>query len=235
VAIVGDIEPERAIALAASTLGTLPPRTGSFDRARGVGEMRFPAAPKAPIVLRHEGEADKALLAVAWPAGDSFERRRSRVQFLVGEVLQIKMTDVLREKLGATYSPGVAVDASDVYRGYGAIYTTLDVKPDEMDKALAAVQQVAADVRAGRISADEFERARKPTIENLNQRFENNGFWLETASQAQSRADWLDWTRTLRSDYGSITLEEVKKVASGLFDPARAVQIRVVSGKEAAK
>ena len=122
-----------------------------------------------------------------------------------------------------------------MYRGYGTIYTTLDVKPDEMDKALAAVQQVAADVRAGRISADEFERARKPTIENLNQRFENNGFWLETASQAQSRADWLDWTRTLRSDYGSITLEEVKKVASGLFDPARAVQIRVVSGKEAAK
>lgn len=231
VAIVGDIEPERAIALAAATLGTLPPRTGSFDRTRGAGEMRFPAASKTPIVLRHQGEADKALLAVAWPAGDSFERRRSRVQFLVGEVLQIKMTDVLREQLGATYSPGVAVDASDVHRGYGAIYTTLDVKPDEIDKALAAVEKVAADVRAGRISADEFERARKPTVENLKQRFENNGFWLETASQAQSRADWLDWTRTLRSDYETITLEEVKQLARGLLDPARAVRVRVISDK----
>jgi zinc protease len=231
VAIVGDIEPERAIALAASTLGTLPPRTGSFDRARGTGGMRFPAAPKAPIVLRHEGEADKALLAVAWPAGDSFERRRSRVQFLVGEVLQIKMTDELRERLGATYSPGVAIDASDVHRGYGAIYTSLDVKPGEIDAASAAIDRVAAAIRAGDISADEFERARKPTIENLKQRFENNGFWLETASQAQSRADWLDWTRTLRSDYESITLEEVKTLARGLFDPARAVRVKVVSGK----
>lgn len=233
VAIVGDIDPQRAIALAAATLGTLPPRSGSFDRARGTGDIRFPAAPKAPIVLRHEGEADKALLALAWPAEDSFERRRSRVQFLVGEVLQIKMTEVLREKLGATYSPGVAVDASDVHRGYGAIYTSLDVKPAEMDQALAAVKAVAAEVRAGRISADEFERARKPVIENLKQRFENNGFWLETASQAQSRPDWLEWTRTLRSDYESIMLDEVKKAAAGLFDPARAVEVRVLS-KDAA-
>ena len=229
VAIVGDIDPQRAIALAAATVGTLPPRTGTFDRARRAGDIRFPAAPKAPIVLRHEGEADKALLSLAWPAQDSFERRRSRVQFLVGEVLQIKMTDVLREQLGATYSPGVAVDASDVHRGYGAIYTTLDVKPDEMDKALAAVKAVAADVRAGRITADEFERARKPVIENLKQRFENNGFWLETASQAQSRPDWLEWTRTLRSDYEAITLDEVRKAAAGLFDPARAVEIRVLA------
>lgn len=229
VAIVGDIEPERAIALAAATLGTLPPRSGDFDRARGTGDIRFPAAPDAPIVLRHGGEADKALLALAWPAQDSFERRRSRVQFLVGEVLQIKMIDVLRERLGATYSPGVAVDASDVHRGYGAIYASLDVKPADMREALAAVKAVAAEVRAGRISADEFERARKPTIESLKQRFENNGFWLETASQAQSRADWLEWTRTLRSDYGSITLDELKKTAAGLFDPARAVEIRVVA------
>jgi zinc protease len=153
------------------------------------------------------------------------------VQFLVGEVLQIKMTDELRERLGATYSPGVAIDASDVHRGYGAIYTSLDVKPGEIDAASAAIDRVAAAIRAGDISADEFERARRPTIENLKQRFESNAFWLETASQAQSRADWLDWTRTLRSDYESITLEEVKTLARGLFDPAQAVRVKVVSGK----
>jgi zinc protease len=118
-----------------------------------------------------------------------------------------------------------------VHRGYGAIYTSLDVKPGEIDAASAAIDRVAAAIRAGDISADEFERARKPTIENLKQRFENNGFWLETASQAQSRADWLDWTRTLRSDYESITLEEVKTLARGLFDPAQAVRVKVVSGK----
>ena len=229
VAIVGDIEPERAIALAAATLGTLPPRKDSFDRSRGVGDMRFPAAPQAPIVLRHEGEADKARLAVAWPARDGFDRRRARVQEVIGEVFQIKMIDNLREKLGTTYSPGVAVDGSDLYRGYGSIYTSLDVKPAEMDAALAAVQAVAADVRAGRITADEFERARKPIIEGLNQRFENNGFWLGAVSQAQSRADWLDRTRTLRSDYGSITLAELKTLAAELFDPARAVTVKVVA------
>jgi zinc protease len=229
VAIVGDVEVDRAIAAVAATLGTLPPRRGDFDRSRGVSPMRFPAAPKAPVVLRHGAEADKAVLAVAWPAGDSFDRRRSRVQFLVGEVLQIKMTDELREKLGATYSPGIAVDASDLYRGYGSIYTSLDVKPTEMDAASAAIDRVAAQMRAGSISADEFERARKPVVEGLKSRFENNGFWLEAISQSQSRADWLEWTRTLRADFESITLDEVKGAAGGLFDPARALRVRVVA------
>ncbi len=229
VAIVGDVEVDRAIAAVAATLGTLPPRRGDFDRSRGVSPMRFPAAPKAPVVLRHGAEADKAVLAVAWPAGDSFDRRRSRVQFLVGEVLQIKMTDELREKLGATYSPGIAVDASDLYRGYGTIYTSLDVKPAEMDAANAAIDRVAAQIRAGSISADEFERARKPVVEGLKSRFENNGFWLEAISQSQSRTEWLEWTRTLRADFESITLDEVKGAAGGLFDPARALRVRVVA------
>ena len=229
IAVVGDVDIERAIAAVASTLGALPPRRGDFDRTRGVSPMRFPAASKSPVVLRHGAEADKAALAVAWPAGDSFERRRSRVQFLVGEVLQIKMTDELRERLGATYSPGVAVDASDLYRGYGSIYTSLDVKPAEMDAASEAIDRVAAALRAGRISADEFERARKPVVEGLKERFESNAFWLEAISQSQSRKDWLEWTRTLRADYESITLAEVKAAAAGLFDPARTLRVRVVA------
>jgi hypothetical protein len=48
-------------------------------------------------------------------------------------------------------------------------------------------------------------------------------------SQAQSRTDWLDRTRTLRSDYGSITLAELKTLAAELFDPARAVTVKVVA------
>lgn len=229
VAVVGDIDPESAIEAVAATLGTLPPRTEAFDRNRGVEPLAFPAAPAAPIVLRHEGGADKAALAVAWPAVDGFERRRARVLALVGEVMQIKLTDVLREELGATYSPSVSVGASDLQRGYGTIRAELDVKPSEMAQVQAAVEAVAADVRAGRISADEFERARRPIIEGFTQRFESNGFWLDAVSQVQSRADWPDRTRSLRGDYGSITLDEVKALSAGLFDPARAIRVQVLA------
>jgi zinc protease len=98
-----------------------------------------------------------------------------------------------------------------------------------MDTANGAIDRVAADMRAGRITADEFERARKPVVEGLKSRFENNGFWLEAISQSQSRAEWLEWTRTLRGDYESITLDEVKAAASGLFHPVRALRVRVVA------
>jgi hypothetical protein len=66
-------------------------------------------------------------------------------------------------------------------------------------------------------------------VEGLKSRFENNGFWLEAISQSQSRTEWLEWTRTLRADFESITLDEVKGAAGGLFDPARALRVRVVA------
>ena len=166
--------------------------------------------------------------AVAWPAVDAFERRRARALALAGEVMEIKLTDELREALGATYSPSVSVDASDLHRGYGTIRAELDVKPSEMAKVQAAVEKVAAEMRAGRISADEFERARRPIIEGFPQRFESNGFWLVAVSQVQSRPDWPDRTRSLRGDYGSITLGEVKRLCGGLFDPRRAVRVQVL-------
>ena len=178
-------------------------------------------------------DADRArsaeIEAEAVAASKELDEKQAKALAAALEKELLKHPEELREKLGTTYSPGVAVDGSDLYRGYGSIYTSLDVKPAEMDAALAAVQAVAADVRAGRITADEFERARKPIIEGLNQRFENNGFWLGAVSQAQSRTDWLDRTRTLRSDYGSITLAELKTLAAELFDPARAVTVKVVA------
>ena len=103
--------------------------------------------------------------------------------------------------------------------------------PDWASNAHASLERFEAAWLRGdsRVAQSEFERARKPVVEGLKSRFENNGFWLEAISQSQSRTEWLEWTRTLRADFESITLDEVKGAAGGLFDPARALRVRVVA------
>ncbi len=230
ISIVGDVDVDAAIGAAARTLGALPARTGVFDLSRNAAGVRFPAPPGAPIVLTHAGDADKAAVSVSWPGIDESDLRQARVLRLMRDVFDVKMTDEVRERLGATYSPGVTASASDVFKGYGFVQATVDARASDVEAVVSAIGEVASRMRAGEISADEFERARKPLLEQINQRFERNGYWLDVLSQSQSRPGWLDRTRTIKQDYAGITLDDVKALAARIFVPEKAVTVKVLSG-----
>ena len=59
-------------------------------------------------------------------------------------------------------------------------------------------------------TADELDRALKPTLGMLDQSLRDNGYWLRTV-MGQSQADpaRLDLARTRDADYRSITLEDI--------------------------
>jgi zinc protease len=230
ISIVGDVDVDAAIGAVARTFGALPARTGAFDLTRNASDVRFPAPPGAPIVLTHTGDADKAAVAVSWPGIDETDLRQARVLRLLRDVFDVKMTDEVRERLAATYSPGVTASASDIFRGYGYVQATVDARASDVEAVLAAISDVASRMRAGEISTDEFERARTPLLEQINQRFERNGYWLDVLSQSQSRPGWLDRTRTIKQDYAGITLDDVKALAARIFVPEKAVTVKVLAG-----
>ena len=62
----------------------------------------------APVTLMHSGDADQALLAIAWPTDDDDDLNRVVGLNLLAEVMKLELTDTLREKLGATYSPAAS-------------------------------------------------------------------------------------------------------------------------------
>ncbi|MGJ8598237.1 M16 family metallopeptidase, partial [Sulfitobacter sp.] len=68
-ALVGDLDEEEAIAAVAQTLGALPPRETEFLPRTENRERSF-TDNRTQHVLRHEGEADQALVRMIWPTTD---------------------------------------------------------------------------------------------------------------------------------------------------------------------
>ena len=54
-------------------------------------------------------------------------------------------------------------------RGFGYLNASAEVKPEDADRVIAALKKIAAQMRAGEISDDEFSRAIKPSLEALPQ------------------------------------------------------------------
>jgi len=146
---VGDFEEEALIQAVAESFGALPERPAiHYKPDPSLTALKFPQGSSEPTILRHAGDAETARLYVYWPAPDASDSKRSRETAMLSDILQLRMTDVLREQEGATYSPNVSRLASRLYPDYGYIGAQLEVSPDRIDEMADKIREVAAQFKA---------------------------------------------------------------------------------------
>ncbi len=212
IVVVGDITEEKAIAAVARTFGALPARAQRKDEPMGV--VGFPAPNAAPEVLTHKGRDDQAVAYVAWKTDDFFaDVQRARNAAVLADVMNLRLTDELREKQGATYSPSVGSVASDVWRGWGYVSARVEVPPALVDGFYRDVAKIAADLRASPPTADEMDRAKKPRLERLTKARETNEYWLGELAGAQTDPRRLATIRSLLAGYERVTAADVQTAA----------------------
>jgi zinc protease len=232
IAIVGDIEEGAAVDAVARTFGALPQRAEQAGRQREARAAVF-ASPTQPLTLTHHGEAAQALAAVYWPVPDvdpQVQRDEARVLDLLGDVMRLKVTEELRERLGAAYSPSAGAAISYTIPGWGYVSASSEVKSGMVDEAIAAMRTIAANLREGRISEDEFLRARTPLLEALPQNATSNSYWLSLISRAQSRPELVDEGKldVVEMRLKAMTVEDLAAAARKYLRDDEARVIRIV-------
>lgn len=213
VVIVGDITVDKAIAAVAETFGALPPRPGLTDPA-AARQIAFPAPSQTPMVLTHKGRADQARLFMAWRTDDLFsDLQRSRDTSILANVMQLRLTDELREKQGATYSPSAGATHSVVFTDWGYLSVSVEVPPEKLDSVIASIRQIAADLRDKPVTADELDRAKKPRIDQIEKSRVTNEYWLSNLSGAQTDPRILDATRSVIAGLERVSAADVQRAA----------------------
>ena len=222
VTIVGDISVEEATRAVGATLGALPPRQPAPIAAPKTGDVKFPAPTATPVVLSHRGRPDQGAAAIAWPTTDVFSDDESAARRLLVNIMQLRLTDELRVRSGATYSPSTTAHASLTFPGYGYIGAYAEIPPDKANLFYETVAKVTADLKEKGPTADEFDRARKPELDSLERAVETNGFWSSFLSGAQADERRLDLIRQARPRLEKVTVADVQRVAQKYLTDAKA-------------
>ncbi len=226
IAIVGDIDEAQAIALVAKTFGALPKRTAKRPDYAKSDIVRFPAS-RAPVALGHGGKPNQGLIQVHWPSTDDKDLKLELTLDLVSEVMRLMMLEELREKLGATYSPGASSFMSNSFKGYGYLSVSSSTEPQTMDTVFNAIDKIAASLRAAPISDDLLKRARAPIVERLIRRKRENSYWLSVADEAQSDLKGLNDIRKMQSVLDAITKRDLQAAAQKYLRQSEALRIRI--------
>ena len=216
VTVVGDIDEETAVAVIARTLGALPARDES-DKARPEApKVRFGPAPVAPMRVQHEGLDTKAMVYVLWPLfpWEASRQLEIRQLTLLREVVADEVRREIRERLGVTYTPQVALEIP-----YGgdecSLSVAIETSPQSADAVAEAVQAIARRLASPQgVPYDVLERARKPLLDDTARRKETNAWWLATLDGSWNEPYKLAQARTWRYDYATISVDEVQDSAT---------------------
>ena len=227
IGIVGDIDEAKAVALVAKTFGALPTRLAAFPSYATGSKVSFPKS-STPITLRHSGKPDQGMAMVFWPTTDSRDARREMRLSLLSAVVQLLVTEQLRETLGATYSPRASSDMSSVFAGFGQMSVSSTAEPAKIDQIYAAIDVIAAALAEKAPNADLITRARNPMLEGIERNARDNSWWLGLIDEAQSLPVDLKTAREAAAVLKSITAQELQIAAKQYLKPAAALRIRII-------
>ncbi|GJM37356.1 MAG: peptidase M16 [Acidimicrobiales bacterium] len=223
VAIVGDIDAEAARNLATRYVGTLP--AGDADQWVDLG-IESPTDAAYDEIELNDGTANGGITRFDLVEGQ-FDAETQVAAAILSTIITNRITDVIREELGASYGGSGSVFVE--YGGPGGVgsFIQVDGDPARLDEIDAALDTMLLDLSTAGPTTDEFERAF--TVLENEYSFINNGLFLDVNL---NRVRFPDADLLLPDDQFdilySITPTDVRRLAESLYGDAASVEVRRV-------
>ncbi len=225
VVLVGDFDVDAAVNGLAQTFGNLGSR-----RARQVDPKRL-EMPRLKTGARLTAQVDTkvpgALVLGLFQANDALEPSRRRDQHFLARVLQDRVLNVVREKLGASYSPQAYDELSPTYPGMGRFVIRAEGDPKGVDALAKAVVEVGESLGKDGITDEEVSRLREPLLKDLRDQKRQNAFWLQSLERTFTTPTALDDALTAEAYYQSLDAKHLTDVAKRYFAAGRASVVAV--------
>jgi zinc protease len=226
--IVGDFEIDKILPDLLATFGALPTRAAVAPAQTSARILAFPKAPAAQT-FTYDSKIPHGVAAAVWKtAGIRGNQKEFRRLNLIALMYGDRLRKEIREKLGASYSPDAAAAGSDALEGFGYLIGQSVGKPEDLELLLKTMRELAGQFAANGATADEFERALKPTLSQLEKSLRDNRYWLSAVmSQCQLDPNRLELARGRDADYRSITLEEINALAKKYLIETNALLVSI--------
>lgn len=231
--IVGDFKIDEITPLLLKTFGALPARVADTKDISALRKVASPAPP-ARLDTSYESKVAQAITITSWKTmGLRDNQKETRRLNVLAEILSDRLREEIREKLGASYSPNASLDGSDALEDFGFLSAMSVGTPQDLEKLTTAALTIGDELAQGGATADELERALKPTLAGIDKTLRDNSYWLGTVMQrCQEKPEVLELARNRQADYQSITLDEINALAKQYLKKDNALIVTIQSKPE---
>ncbi len=205
------------------------PAAGRKETFKDVGPRLFTGQIDKTV---RKGIAPQSQTAILIAGAAPWSRDEAYLLASVGEVLEMRLLDRLREALGGTYSVSVSAQFSRTPRQEWQLVIGYGSAPEQAESMFAAVQQELDSLRRVPPSAAEVERVREQQRRELEVARKQNGYWLSTIRNRLENGDALGTIGTEEPMIAGLTAETLAAAAKRyLTDANRARFVLLPEGR----
>ena len=218
--LVGSFDIEKIKPLLTTYLGSLPSagKPASYAdngvrRVKGNNEFNFKKGtePKSLILSVYSGEV---------PYSEDLALKTSALT----EILNIKIIEDLREKLGAIYGGGIYGGLNKLpYNNYSMVLQ-LPCGPENVDKLLTSANAEIDSIKAFGPSKADLDKVKKTWIEQYKVQIKENGYWSGRLQNILFEGATPQRIFDYEKNVNALTTDDIKAAANLLFDGKNVLQ-----------
>jgi|GEM_PF-29800 len=189
---VGNFSPDQLTPMLEEYLGSLP-TLHKGEQARDLG-IHIPGGRQIHNV--YKGTEDKALVRLLITGDFTYSPVETQKLQALGQVLQIKMLQQLREQESEVYSPSVQAIYNKLPKSRYGIIIAFGCAPKNVDHLVGLVREEIAALRTSGPDTVDIEKYKAGIRKNTELALKDNGFWLNyLAGQYENGEDVQDVLR----------------------------------------
>ena len=226
VTVVGDVDVTEIVAEVAATLGSLPIQVAA-PQHRWLTDIALQTGTE--FTLYHAGNPENASVTRYFKTIDNQDLTKALQLKILGAVVQLKVQDVIREQLGAAYSPSARAFGSNSIKGDGMLLLDTLTTPDQITLVQSTYDALIAGLKTpGNITDDEVKRAIEPMLANWKTAKEQNSFWLSRLKVMHTRSDSFACFEAQPGIYAQITPEVLTLLAREYLTDKNKIEVVVL-------
>ncbi len=228
VQLFGDFDKAKAIAALNRTFGALPSRGGLPAGTAGIDARNLPPSAQ-PVLLYHRGQDNQAAGIIGWPTGGGTEQiRESRQLEILTQLFQNRLLDKLREKLGEAYAPQVVNSWPVDLKEGGNVFAMASLQPRSVPVFFATAEEIATDLAANPVSAEELARVTEPLKQSLTRASSSSAFFMYLIEGATSDPGRYGKVRSVLGDYTETTPQAMQALAAKYLAPGKSWRVAII-------
>jgi zinc protease len=195
-------------------LASLPAK-GRKEKQKDLGIRRARGVLKQSWNL---GQEPKARVQLMFHGDETWTRDKDRDMFILGQVLSIRLREVLREDKGGVYGVGVGGAIARAPHQERTFTISFGCDPARVDELVKATFDEIAQVQKDGIGAEYLEKVKQTFTRERETQLRNNGFWIGWLTSAYTFGDDPTLVLDPSKMIARMTSENVKAAAKRYLD-----------------
>jgi zinc protease len=218
---VGDFDVEAIKPLLATYVATLP--TGDVPVVYHDPGMR-----QVTGVVQREVKAgleQKSIVSFDFGGELAYSYPESWALGLLNEVLNIRITDELREKQQLIYAGSASCRYDKIPHGEYAVAITLPTSPQNVEKVRTAMWAEIERLQANGPSADDLNKVKQARLQTYRRSLRQNSYWMNYLRLSALEDKDLHEILNIEQRINAVTAEDIKAAAQRFLDRKNYVEM----------